>query len=486
VDRDHPDPHPDVRGTGVAGLIGEGATGGLAAVVTDAAAALRARSRASWRLADAFAESGVHLRGRFADSGIARWTMRAEEGFNIRAAGERGSWQFASTDPADLPTMALELHRASGDPAATGERSERVEAPPSPRRTGDGLPAEDLVADLLPVLARVDEAARRHDGRIRQVVIDFVASRRAIAWADIAATPLVDERELVYLTVRVVAGEGDRVAAGYYAPGASKLRALDGEAARIGADAARRAVGTLSARPAPVGHLPVVVGPGRGAVLLHEACCHPLEADEVLRGTVHSSRTGEAIAAPGVTIVDDPTLPDAAGTYTVDDEGVVAGPTIVVEDGVLRRFLTDRLSALRLGAEPTPNGRRGTFADHPQSRMSNTCLRPGPDSRADIVASTGRGIFAEHVGGGEVVEATGAFVFRVTNGYLIEDGRITDPIAETTIAGQGDRVLAGIDAVGDDVAVGAATCGKFGQWVPVGVVGPTFRVRSLLVGGTER
>lgn len=457
----------------------------LRQVVADASRVLKARSSAGWDLADAFAEAGIQLRGRFADSSVARWTVRADRGYNVRVATGAGSWQLASSDPAALEHMVGRLRQASG--AGSGEHAGTAGATGTAAADAfDGdLPAEALIADLLPTLSRVDRAAREHDARIRQVTIDFVVSRRSMAWAAMTGAPVADRRDLVYLTIRAVAEEGDQVAAGYYTPGSSRLGALDDEADRIGADAARRAVTTLSARPAPVGHLPVVIGPGRGTVLLHEACCHPLEADEVLRGTVHGSRLGDLIAAPDVTIVDDPTLGDAVGSYAVDDEGTPAHPSVVVERGRLRTLLTDRVSALRLGVDRTPNGRRGTFVDHPQSRMSNTCLRPGQRSAGDIVASTPRGIFAEHVGGGEVVEATGDFVFRVTGGYLIEDGRIGDPIAETTIAGQGDRVLADIDAIGDDLAVGAATCGKFGQWVPVGVAGPTFRVRSLLVGGTD-
>ena len=165
--------------------------------------------------------------------------------------------------------------------------------------------------------------------------------------------------------------------------------------------------------------------------------------------------------------------------------GVPGSPTTLIENGRLAGYLTDQDTAARLGIGSSGNGRCRDASRPPLPRMSNTCLKNGTDSVEDLIAATGTGIYAEHIGGGEVIESTGEFTFRVTNGYLIENGRVTDPISETTISGTGAGVLTGIDAVANDTAVGAAKCGKFGQWVPVGVVGPTLRVRSLFVGGTQ-
>ena len=231
--------------------------------------------------------------------------------------------------------------------------------------------------------------------------------------------------------------------------------------------------------------MPIVVAGGRGIVMLHEACCHPLEGDEVIRGSIYASRVGDAIASPLVNVTDDPTVVGAVGSYVYDDEGVLASPTPLIVDGVLSGFLTDSDSAARLAVERSGNGRCRDMSHPPLPRMSNTCLANGESSVEDLVASTESGIYAENIGGGEMIESTGEFTFRVTNGYRIENGQITDPISETTISGTGESVLNGIDGVANDSSVGAAKCGKFGQWVPVGVIGPTLRVSSLFVGGTQ-
>ncbi|MFD3842020.1 TldD/PmbA family protein [Streptomyces sp. NPDC058642] len=350
----------------------------------------------------------------------------------------------------------------------------------------DTSPAPEWMelSSALGALAELEESARKFDPSVAQVVVDFELGDQDLVLAD--DTGLHDEhRLLTYLTIRVIARRGGRVATGFYTPGVSgPLSGIDVRAA--GVEVARRAVTGLDARPAPIGRLPVVVAGGRGMVLLHEACCHPLEGDEVLRGSVYAGRLGEAIASPLVTLVDDPTVPQAVGSYAYDDEGTEGSPTTLIESGVLTGYLTDQESAARLGRDSSGNGRCTTVLQPPQPRMTNTCLAAGTSSVADIIASTERGIYAQHVGGGEVIESTGEFTFRVTNGYLIENGRITDPIEETTITGTGTQVLRDIDAVADDSTVGAAKCGKFGQWVTVGVVGPTLRVGSLLVGGTQR
>lgn len=377
-------------------------------------------------------------------------------------------------------------HAVSGlDPAVARLAADDARDPVSHRAPDTGpVPEWMELSSALGALAELEESARAFDPSVAQVVVDFELGDQDLVLADDAG--LYDEHRLLsYLTIRVIARRGGRVATGFYTPGVSgPLSGIDVRAA--GQEVARRAVTGLDARPAPVGRLPVVVAGGRGMVLLHEACCHPLEGDEVLRGSVYAGRLGEDIASPLVTLVDDPTVPRAVGSYTYDDEGTAGSPTTLIENGVLTGYLTDQESAARLGRASSGNGRCTTVLQPPQPRMTNTCLAAGTSSVTDIIASTEHGIYAQHVGGGEVVESTGEFTFRVTNGYLIENGRITDPIEETTITGTGTQVLRDIDAVADDSTVGAAKCGKFGQWVTVGVVGPTLRVGSLLVGGTER
>lgn len=443
----------------------------LREVTVDLGAGLRRRLPADCRAVSGAVQSWHRLSGRFAEGRVsdlslqqgqataARWML--EDGFRHRSA--------AGLDPAAVLPDA---------PARTSPAPYAVVA-------GD-RPAWLEIPAVLKTLRDVEEAARAHDASIAQVVIDFELNDQSMCLVRGAEEDPYDEHRLLsYLSIRVIARRGARVSTGFYTPGTSgTLAGID--APTCGTEVARRAVTGLDARPAPIGRMPVVVAGGRGMVLLHEACCHPLEGDEVVRGSVYAGRKGQMIAAPLVTVTDDPTVPGAVGTYRHDDEGVPGTPTTVIEQGRLVNYLTDEDSGARLGLGSSGNGRCTTVLDPPLPRMTNTCLAAGTTKVADIIADTPFGIYAEHVGGGEVIESTGEFTFRVTNGRLIENGRLTDPIEETTIAGVGSQMLQDVDAVADDPAVGAAKCGKFGQWVPVGVIGPTLRVGSLLVGGTAR
>ncbi|MFE7181815.1 TldD/PmbA family protein [Streptomyces erythrochromogenes] len=397
------------------------------------------------------------------------------------------SVQWGQATAARYVTRDTFLHRSASGFAPTVARLGAKTATTAPAGLQDTgrPPAWTEPGTALTALRELEQAARDFDPAVAQVVVDFELAEQDLCVVDHEGRVHDETRLLSYLTVRVIARKGGRVSTGFYTPGVSgPLSGIDMHAA--GAEVARRAVTGLAARPAPVGRLPVVVAGGRGMVLLHEACCHPLEGDEVLRGSVYAGRMGETIASPLVTLRDDPTVPGAVGSYAYDDEGVRATPTTLIENGVLTGWLTDQESAARLSIASSGNGRCTTALQPPQPRMTNTCLAAGTSTVDEIIASTEYGIYAEHVGGGEVIESTGEFTFRVTNGHLIENGRVTDPIEETTITGTGTQVLRDIDAIADDTAVGAAKCGKFGQWVTVGVVGPTLRVGSLLVGGTRR
>jgi TldD protein len=421
----------------------------------------------------AAAESGAHLRGRYADGQITEASAALRTGACVRAYTDGTYRQVASATPG--PGMVPALYGGSRPVLRRAFVPRGVFAP-----IGAPAPADLIdVAGLRDFLAALDAGARDTAPVIGQVITDFEVSDRLYC-----AGNRLDHRRVGYLTIKAIARRGGVLATGIYTPGlAGPLTDLN--PAELGAEAARRAVAKLGARPAPVGRFPVIVRGGRGIVLLHEACCHALEADEVLRGSTYTGRTGQPIAAAGVTIVDDPTLTGAVGRYQIDDEGTLARPTTLVGDGYLRSFLTTRHTARQLGTPRTPNARCETILDPPIPRMSNTCLLAGTTDPADMIAGTKLGIYAEHVGGGEVVESTGDFVFRVNNGQMIRDGRLAEPIAETTIAGRGADVLRSIDAVGNDPTLGAARCGKSGQAVLVGVYGPTISVRSLLVGGTD-
>jgi TldD protein len=251
-------------------------------------------------------------------------------------------------------------------------------------------------------------------------------------------------------------------------------------------EAAEQALTKLRARPAPSGALPVVIGRGGGGVLFHEACGHGLEADHIAKdASVFAGRVGQQVASPLVTLVDDGTIEHEWGTFAIDDEGTPAQRNVLIEDGVLTDYMWDQLRARREGRRLSGNGRRQSYQCLPMVRMTNTVLGNGETDPGDIVADTPRGVFVKQLGGGQVNTITGDFVFGMTEAYLIEDGRVTEPLREGNLIGNGPEVLEMIDAVGNDFEMGPpGTCGKDGQGVPVGDGVPTLRVSSLTVGGT--
>jgi TldD protein len=251
-------------------------------------------------------------------------------------------------------------------------------------------------------------------------------------------------------------------------------------------EATEQALTKLRARPAPSGQLPVVIGRGGGGVLFHEACGHGLEADHIHKNvSVFAGRVGEQVASPLVTLVDDGTVANEWGTFAIDDEGTPAQRNVLIQDGVLTDYIWDQIRARKEGHRLTGNGRRQSYRDLPMVRMTNTYLVNGTSTADDIVADTPDGVYVAHLGGGQVNTATGDFVFGMTEAYLIEGGRITEPLREGNLIGNGPEVLQLIDAVADDFEFGPpGTCGKDGQGVPVGDGVPTLRVSSLTVGGT--
>jgi TldD protein len=439
----------------------------LAEVISAETAMLGRRRQPRWLDGTAFGEVTTRITGRFADGEFIDCGSSIDAGISVRVHTAEGI-RYETRDG---------LRSDPDKDVADGQRA----APRIPA----AFPAESLpLGPIMATLAAIDTAARAHDPSVAQVLIDFEIANRRICIGSLDSPLVQDHRQLVYLTIRVVARLRDRMATGFYTPGlAGTLDALD--PAAIGAESAARAVTALDARPAPAGHFPVVVAGGRGIVLLHEACCHPLEGDEVSKGSVYGRQLGGTIASEIVSIVDDGTLGGAVGTSSFDDEGLPTRPTPLVTDGRLTSFLTDRQTARDIGHPRTGNARCQSYRSPPLPRMTNTRLVAGTARADDIIGDTRFGLYAQHVAGGEVVESTGDFVFRVTNGYWIQDGKIGQPVTETTVAGNGAEVLRQIDAVADDTRVGAARCGKFGQFIPVGVAGPTLRVRSLLVGGSS-
>jgi TldD protein len=256
--------------------------------------------------------------------------------------------------------------------------------------------------------------------------------------------------------------------------------------ARVVREAVARTVVLFEAVPAPAGEMPVVLAAGSSGILLHEAIGHGMEADFNRKGlSIYSDRIGKPVAKPFVSIVDDGTQEAARGALNVDDEGTVAGRTVLVENGILATYLHDRISAGHYAVTPTGNGRRESYQFAPIPRMRSTYMMPGPHARDEVVASVKRGIFCSSFSNGQVQIGAGDFTFYVKNGYLIEDGRLTRPIKDVNVIGNGPKVLEMVDMVADDLAIdeGGWTCGKDGQGVPVSQGLPTVRVASMTVGG---
>jgi TldD protein len=338
------------------------------------------------------------------------------------------------------------------------------------------------------LLRRADAAARAEDTRIRRVVVSITDTVKTILIVTSDGRWVSDFQPMVRFDVHVVAEDGDKRQTGSAGGGGRfGIDYFDAHTPEeLGREAARSAIIMLDAREAPAGQLPVVLAPGDAGVLLHEAVGHGLEADFNRKGTSnYSDRIGERVASPLCTIVDDGTIAGSRGSINVDDEGNLPQRNVLIEDGILRGYLHDQLSRRHFGIDPSGNGRREDYRHVPMPRMTNTYLMPGPHDAEEIIASVDRGIFAVRFSGGQVNISNGDFVFSVTEGYLIEDGRITAPLKGVNLIGNGPDAMEKVTMCGTDYTLsdGRWTCGKAGQSVPVGVGMPTIKVSSMTVGG---
>jgi TldD protein len=345
-------------------------------------------------------------------------------------------------------------------------------------------------AGKIELLLRADRAARAVDPRVRSVVVVLEEELRRVAVVSSAGVVVDDVQPMTSFRLRVVAEDGGNRTQGADAvAGRRGLELLDGDRPeQLGREAAKQAVLNLSARPAPAGALPVVLGNAHSGVLLHEAVGHGLEADFNRKGlSRYSGEVGKPVASPLVTVVDDGTIASQRGSLNVDDEGNPSGENVLIENGVLRGYLQDRLSAKLLGVAATGNGRRESYAVAPMPRMTNTFIRPGPHDPEEIVRSVDRGIYAAKFGGGQVEIGKGDFMFVTTEAWLIEGGRLTAPLRDVTLIGNGPEVMSRVVMLGSDAKLSDQTwvCGKDGQSVPVGVGMPTVKISSLTVGGTS-
>ena len=348
------------------------------------------------------------------------------------------------------------------------------------------LPQEVSIDEKVSLVKRANDVARSWDKRIKQVKVVYADSVRSIAVANNAGDLTEDYRTGTMFLVQVVATENDVIQTGYEPVGGVIGFELfdDNPPEKVAEIAGARAVGMLQARKAPGGTMPVVLSSEAGGTMIHEAIGHGLEADLTQMGlSVYSGRIGEEIASPLVDVVDDATLANKRGSYVFDDEGVNAQRTLLVEKGVLKGYLYDRLSAMKDHTQSTGNGRRESYRSRPIPRMSNTFILPGNMSPEEIVHSTAKGIFVKKMGGGQVNTVNGDFVFEVSEGYLIENGKVGEAVRGATLTGNGPQLLKEIDMVGDDFGFGIGTCGKDGQGVPVSDAQPTLRIPEIIVGG---
>ena len=344
--------------------------------------------------------------------------------------------------------------------------------------------------DKRALLERASRAALAGNSRVKRVEASFAEEVREILVATSTGMMAHDVQPLFRFGVRVIAEDGSRRESGRSGGGGRMTLGYfaDWSPERHAAEAVRQALVLLDARDAPAGEMPVVLAPGDSGILLHEAVGHGLEADFNRKGTSnYTGQVGKSVASDLCTVVDDPSLFGSRGSINVDDEGAEPRKNVLIEQGMLRGYMHDRLSARALKTEPTGNGRRENFASVPMPRMTNTVLTAGPHDPEEIVKSVKKGVFAKTFGGGQVDISNGDFVFSLTESYLIEDGRITAPLKGVNLVGNGPETLRGVSMLGHDVAVsdGIWTCGKDGQSVPVGVGCPTVKISRITVGGTE-
>lgn len=424
------------------------------------------------------------------DGIVKEGSFSVDRGLGVRAvSGEKSG--FAYTEDIHAAGLKNAVDAARSIARSGGDRRIQVSRPIAavPRYAGiDPIPTL-AAGDKVALLERVDGAARRVDNRVEQVTVRLAADHDTMLVMATDGTFCADVRPLVRMDVSVIVMQDGRRERGYAGGGGRRdLRWFTHEwADDLAREAVRTALVNLEAGDAPAGPTTVVLGPGWPGVLLHEAVGHGLEGDFNRKGSsAFAGRIGERVAAPGCTVVDNGTLSDRRGSLTVDDEGTPSGETVLIEDGVLKGYMQDKLNARLTGVAPTGNGRRQSYAHLPMPRMTNTFMRAGDYDPEEILASCEKGVFAANFGGGQVDITSGRFTFSATEAYLIEKGRITRPIRGATLIGNGPQVMTRVSMVGNDLKLddGVGTCGKEGQTVPVGVGIPTLKVDEITVGGT--
>ena len=427
------------------------------------------------------------------DEGIVKsGSFNIDQGVGVRAiAGEKTA--FAYSDDISLLALrdAAAAVRAIGAAGQDGRLPVMGARPLPPPLYADADPLASLPAEAkVRLLERLEAFARAEDPRVVQVMAGLAGEWEVILVAGSDGRLAADVRPLVRVSVSVIiedqgrreqgaAGGGGRFDYAYFSDPVLQAYARQ---------AVHQARVNFDARPAPAGQMTVVLGSGWPGILLHEAVGHGLEGDFNRKGSsAFSGRVGQRVASPGVTVMDDGTLPDRRGSLSIDDEGNPTQASVLIEDGILKGYIQDSLNARLMGVPLTGNGRRESFAHLPLPRMTNTYMLAGDKDPEEILGSVQKGIYAANFGGGQVDITSGKFVFSMSEAYLIEDGRVTTPIKGATLIGNGPDAMTRISMIGNDLKLdpGVGTCGKEGQSVPVGVGQPTLRLDGITVGGTS-
>ena len=427
----------------------------------------------------------------FDDGQLKNANFDTSQGFGLRAvAGEMSGYAHAS----ELSEEAL---LRAGDTIKAVQVGYDGTMAQGPAQTNQSLYMEDNPLNQTPfetkvrLLSGMDAYARGLDERIRQFSASLSGSWQAVQIIRADGSRAADIRPLVRLNVSCIVGDGDRLEAGSYGTGGRETYEsyINSDTWQMAVEEAlRQAIVNLGSVSAPAGEMPVVLGPGWPAILLHEAIGHGLEGDFNRKKTsAFSELVGERVAAPGITVVDDGTIENRRGSLTVDDEGTPTQRTVLIEDGVLTGYMQDRMNARLMGKHATGNGRRESYAHLPMPRMTNTIMEDGNYDPEEIIKSVKKGLYAVNFGGGQVDITSGKFVFTCTEAYQIENGKIGAAVKGATLIGNGPDALTKVSLIGNDMALdpGVGTCGKDGQSVPVGVGQPTILLDELTVGGTE-
>jgi TldD protein len=447
--------------------------------------------RADW--ADCYFEYRIVQTASLEEGVVRKATRNVRQGVGVRVlAGTRTGYAYSDEVSLDRLELAARTARCIADESG-GTTSVAASTPargPHDLYAVTPAPIETPLADQVALLQKLDAVARAADPAITNVLAGIGIEHRVILVATPNGLVVGDVRPLVHLSVTCIAERDGQRRQGSHGGGGrfafSELVA--GRAEHFAREAARQAMVNLDAAPCPAGTMNVVLGPGWPGILLHEAVGHGLEGDFNRKGTsAFSNRLGTRVASELCTVVDDGTIASRRGSLNIDDEGTPTGRTVLIEKGILKGYLQDRLNASLMKMPLTGNGRRESFAHMPMPRMTNTFMLAGEDDPADIIRSVDKGLYAVAFGGGSVDITSGKFVFSASEAYLIEGGKIGRPVRDATLVGNGPDVMQRITRVGSDLALddGVGTCGKDGQSVPVGVGLPTIRIDGITVGGTQ-